>query len=137
MQPSDENLKSQPFLNPEKLLIPVIACALFISSCSLFDGKIGGGRDSYVGTVSFGFEVSSFRPCGGSEQWWFTGGEVLVDLQAMYNDLGVNWYEPVYAELRGEPGGRGEFGHLGAYQREFRISDILEVRLLDDGECSR
>ena len=90
-----------------------------------------------MGTVSFGFEESAFRPCDRKEQWWIVGGDVVADLQSKYNDLGVSWYEPVYARLKGDAGSRGEFGHLGAYQREFKVLEILEMRLLKPDECPR
>ena len=119
------------------LVLSVVICTATISGCSLFGSKFGGGADSYVGTMSFGFEESAFRPCDRTEQWWIVGGEVVVDLQSKYNDFGVNWYEPVYAELKGDPSNKGEFGHLGAYEREFEVSDVVEVRLLEPGECPR
>jgi hypothetical protein len=111
--------------------------ATTITGCSLFGDIFGGDDDKYVGTVSFGFEEVSFRPCGRTEQWWMTGGEIIAELQTQYNDLGVNQYEPVYARLNGEPSEKGEYGHVGAYQREFEVTRIVEVRLLSDGECTR
>ena len=87
--------------------------------------------------MAFGFEESGFRPCDSKEQWWIAGGDAVADLQTRYNDLGVNWYEPVYAKLRGSKTQTGQYGHLGAYQREFEVEQIIEVRLLAEGECVR
>jgi hypothetical protein len=113
--------------------ILLVGCTATLTSCSLFD-PFGGSR-TYRGQVALGFEVVAFRPCDGTEQWWMTGGDVINDLQQQYNALGVDPYEPVFARLTGSTSGRGTYGHLGAYEREFEVKDILEVRLLDEAEC--
>lgn len=104
-----------------------------LSGCSLL-GDIFGDSE-YEGIVTLGFEVVSFAPCRGSEQWWMTGGDGFEELQSRYNGLTNLPYEPVYAVLKGERSGRGEYGHLGAYQREFEVREVVEVRLPEEGEC--
>ncbi|MFC2085744.1 hypothetical protein ACFLRO_00875 [Bacteroidota bacterium] len=119
------------------LFLSIVVLVISLSGCSLFDGRLGGRTDVYVGQMSFGFEEAAFRPCNTREQWWITGGDVVGELQSRYNDLGVAWYEPVYAKLKGDKSGKGEYGHLGAYEREFDVSDVIEIRLLEQGECPR
>jgi hypothetical protein len=63
------------------------------------------------------------------------GGDGFEELQTRYNSLTEFPYEPVYAVLKGERSGRGEYGHLGGYQRGFRVSEVVEVRLPEEGEC--
>ena len=118
--------------------VALIAAALSITSmagCAIIEDVFSGRSDTYIGTVAFGFEESGFRPCNVAEQWWITGGDMVNDLQSRYNDLGVKWYEPVFAELKGDPSQKGQYGHLGAYQREFEVSEVIEMRLLEAGEC--
>lgn len=113
-----------------------VAVAVTLSGCSLFDDIFDGGK-TYRGVVSFGFEVSSFAPCGGDQQWWVTNGEALLELQARYNDLVEFPYTLAYAELKGKRSRIGEYGHLGAYQREFEVAEVVEVRELSEGECGQ
>lgn len=112
-----------------------VVIAVTLSGCSLFDDIFGD--ETYRGVVSFGFEVSSFAPCGGDQQWWVTDGDALLELQTRYNDLVEFPYTKAYARLKGNRSRIGEYGHLGAYQREFEVTEVIEVRALDEGECER
>ena len=130
-------MKNQQLSLGKGLCLSSAVLAVSLSGCSLFDGRPGGRSLVHVGQMSFGFEEAAFRPCNSDEQWWITGGDVVGEMQSRYNDLGVAWYEPVYAKLKGDRSRKGQFGHLGAYQREFDVSDIVEIRLLEQGECPR
>lgn len=85
----------------------------------------------YEGHYSWGFEVNGFQPCGSSESWWVTEG----DLHARYRQVAGRDYEPVYVVLRGEAGPPGKFGHLGAYARELAVREVVEMRAARDGDC--
>jgi len=118
------------------LSLALATLGVTLAGCFLQDQIFGRGSERVRGRVSFGFEEAAFRPCGSDEQWWITGSDKnIVELQDKWNGLGLEWYTPGYAELRGDRSGKGEYGHLGAYQREFEVTDVLEVRLLRDGEC--
>jgi len=112
----------------------VLGCLLALSGCLLQDQIFGHRGDLVRGRVTFGFEEAGFRPCNSDEQWWVVGDEG-VKLQEKWSDLGLEWYQPGYAEVRGDRSGLGEYGHLGAYQRELDVKEVREVRLLKDGEC--
>lgn len=122
-----------------KALIPVIALVsmgALASGCYVQEQIFGERGDFVRGRVSFGFEEAGFRPCGSDEQWWIVGSDDNInELQQKWNDLGLPWYEHGYAEVKGERTSKGEYGHLGAYDRELDVKDILEVRLLKEGEC--
>jgi len=106
------------------------------AGCFVQDQIFGSHSNTVRGRVSFGFEEAAFRPCGSDEQWWITGSDNHVnELQTKWKDLGLEWYTPGYAEVEGNRSDKGEYGHLGAYQREFEVSDVKEVRLLHEGEC--
>jgi hypothetical protein len=85
----------------------------------------------YTGFYSLGFEVSAFTPCGSEEKWW-TGGAELVE---RYRDLNVEQYREVFVRLRGNVSEEGNYGHLGAYNRQFEVSEVVEIREVKDGDC--
>jgi len=98
-----------------------LAIALLAGSCSLIDQA----PTTHRGLVSFGFEVEGFSPCGSAESWWVTG--VPVELRQTYQAaVGFN-YVPVYVVVEGTLGEPGSYGHLGAYQREIRITRLVEI----------
>jgi hypothetical protein len=85
------------------------------------------------GIYSWGFEVSDFQPCGLDEKWWVVGLE--PELSSRYRDITSEAYEPVYAQLKGNKSELGRYGHLGAYDRQFEVHEILELRVLQKGDC--
>lgn len=109
------------------------AVGLTAGGCFVQDQIFGGSdRDFVRGRVTFGFEEAAIRPCNSDEQWWVVGDQ---ELQEKWYELDLEWYQHGYAEVRGERTEVGEYGHLGAYQREFDVKEVLEVRLLEEGEC--
>jgi hypothetical protein len=90
--------------------------------------------DVYEGHFIFGFETSSFEPCGQEEAWWVVG-ESLTELTQAYSDISPESYNPVFVRLRGEISKSGQYGHLGAYTREFQVLEVLEVRQADPQDC--
>jgi hypothetical protein len=76
------------------------------------------------------FEISDFRPAGTSERWWMKGAGNFV-LGAM---CGMS--DPCYLVARGELSGQGSHGHLGAYNRELRVTEVIEKRDLTPDEKS-
>jgi hypothetical protein len=85
------------------------------------------------GLYSWGFEVSDFQPCGVDEKWWVVGS--APELLSRYRALTSNVYEQVYARLKGIKSAPGHYGHLGAYDRQFEVHEILELRALQNGDC--
>lgn len=85
------------------------------------------------GLYSWGFEVSDLEPCGVDEKWWLVGS--APELLSRYRALISNVYEQVYARLKGIKSAPGRYGHLGAYDRQFEVHEILELRVLQDGDC--
>jgi len=120
------------------LVFALVAGSTMIGGCFLQETIFGADNDDVIrGRVSFGFEEAAFRPCSSDEQWWITGSNKAVsELQEDWTALGLNWYEAGYAEIRGNKTARGSYGHVGAYQREIDVKEVVEVRLLEDGECA-
>lgn len=85
------------------------------------------------GLYSWGFEVSDFQPCDVEEKWWVVGS--TPELLSRYRTLISNVYEQVYARLKGIKSAPGHYGQLGAYDRQFEVREIMELRALQIGDC--
>lgn len=76
------------------------------------------------GTYQSGLEVSAFLPDGTSERWWVSRGKLdqqsMADLNARAQGIRVD------VELKGVASDRGEYGHMGLYQREFTVDAVRE-----------
>jgi hypothetical protein len=96
---------------------------------------LGGEPKDYTGTFRYGFEVIAFKPCNSDEVWWLNGdAAAMKDLRTRYEAL-TKKMEPVHVQLRGLISERGIYGHMGGYQREFYLQDVLDVRVLQAGDC--
>ncbi len=88
------------------------------------------------GHVVLGFETSSFQPCGDAEQWWLSGDtDVMGELGNAFADLGGTAGARLLVEVRGVLSREGSYGHLGAYPREFHVTEVVEVGPEVDGDC--
>ncbi len=77
------------------------------------------------------FEVSDFRPTGTSERWWVWNKAGGSGFGAM---CGMS--DPCYLVVRGELSGQGWHGHMSAYNRELRVIEVIEKRVLTPDEKS-
>ena len=95
----------------------------------------------YRGIYTYAFETSSFRPCGSNERWWVSPSrEVVRDLRARVplesnNNRSRARRYSVYVEWRGEVSERGRYGHLGAYVRLLRPTEVLDARVERPADC--
>lgn len=106
---------------------------LFLSAC-----VTPGAPQRYSGTWDWHFETSAFTTDDGQGPYWLAAeGEVWDQLNAPLRNSGAGPYGRVHLVVEGvlsEPGG---YGHLGAYQRELRVTRVLEARLISaDGRPS-
>lgn len=83
----------------------------------------------FKGTYVFGREQSEFRPEGSREKWWVTGS--IDDLRKKFvsSSKGARqeFTGPVVVVVDGELSAEGEHGHLGIYERELRVTQVVEV----------
>jgi hypothetical protein len=112
---------------------------LLLAGVAFACGSCDSAEDETLhdGLVSFGFEVSAFEPCDSGVRWWITGSNTAyTELLDAYHSLGIPNYTRAFARLRGNPSTKkGSYGHLGAYEREFEVTEVVEVRLHKPGEC--
>ena len=81
----------------------------------------------YTGHFEFDFEKQVFRPCGRREEWWAWG---------MPADLQKTWGQRTFVTVEGELSGRGEFGHMGRYRRQIRVTAVLAQEPGEGRGCS-
>ena len=115
-----------------RLLVCPFALLPLLAGCSL----LGAEEGTFEGLVAYGFEMSGFTPCDREEDWWVTGpasGELFERYTGVVEP--GSEYAPAYARVRGEISRRGEYGHVGAYDREIEVLEVLEVRAADAAEC--
>ena len=94
-------------------------------------------QDLFERLYSYGFETSAFTPCGVKEHWWVgpANDEVGQELMRAYNATTSTQNRGVYARLRGKITPKGSYGHLGFYTREFTVSEIVDLRAQQAGDC--
>jgi hypothetical protein len=96
---------------------------------------LGGDPKDYTGTFTYGFEVMAFKSCNSDELWWLNGDvDAMIELRTRYAAL-TKKMEPVHVQLRGLISERGNYGHMGSYQREFYLQDVWEVRAKEASDC--
>ncbi len=103
---------------------------LFLFSCAPAANLQRG--EEFRGYYQAGFEVEAFEPCGSPEKWWVVRGD---ELNARYRQFVGAPYEPVFIVVRGQVGPRGRYGHLGLYNRELVVQQVLEIRPLSEADC--
>jgi hypothetical protein len=108
-------------------LHPSGVAGLLLALVSGCDGEV-----ETAGLLTFGFETSSFLPCGHQEAWWVRGRE---DLTQHYAALELPPGQSAYARLRGERSDRGHYGHLDIYRYELEVTEVLELRRAQAADC--
>ena len=79
------------------------------------------------------FERSDFMPCGLEEHWWLHGAvyseieKFIIENSLRKNGGDWNPNLPVYIEVVGTKSKKGKWGHLGAYQHEFKATRLVSI----------
>jgi hypothetical protein len=84
------------------------------------------------GSFRLGFETSALDPCRWDQSWWVTNPGVFAD---RYEAIAAFPGQAVFVSVVGVKSKPGRYGHLGAYVREFEVTEVREVRKLVDGDC--
>lgn len=83
------------------------------------------------GTFYRGFESSSFTPCGSEDDWW-TDFDLEISSDPNFETFEKGWERYSCVEFQGcrtERVEGGGYGHLGHYERAFRVRKILKFEL--------
>lgn len=132
------------FSFPPPLLLPLLLLTLAALACQTLAPTPGPTTDEFEGYYASGFEVSSFVPCGMSQDasygigYWLNGTSDFYEryttlVQSSGHDPATGYFS-VYVRFTGELSPPGHYGHLGAYEREITVTELLEISL--DGLCS-
>lgn len=118
------------------LILAALACQTLVPTTGEFEGM-----------YSSGFEVSAFVPCEGVSPdpgyvpayWLSDPPEFYKEYAALVQSSGhdpVTGYLSVYVRFKGELSPSGTYGHLGAYEHEITVTELLEMSLVD-GQCNQ
>ena len=120
-----------------------IVTAIFVLSSPSCSSAVAPEIENYSGHYFFGLEDSFFVACGSDETWAVAdAGSVIrafVDEHREEFDMAPGDPVPtgnVYVQLRGRISADGEYGHLGHHERALTISDVAEVRMPTEDDCS-
>lgn len=118
--------------------VAAVIAAILAGALAVLAAGCGSPADLHAGRYESGFETSAFYPCGSDEQWWVTADSVawarLHSPPARVDSSG--YLEAVaFVRLRGRVSPPGEYGHVGAYDREIRVGAVMEVTAPEKGEC--
>lgn len=121
-----QGLRESENTRMKKVLSPLL---LLLTGCA---SAAGQRPQEFRGFYEYGFEVESFRLCGSDERWWVVRGD---ELNRRYRELTDAPYQRVYAEIRGQAGPAGRYGHMAAYTRQLTVVEVLEVRRTAPDPC--
>jgi hypothetical protein len=113
----------------KRRIILLAALPLSLAACA---GTAQSGRmRRYSGTWDYHFETSSFTTDEGDGPWWLSGdGETWPQLSAPLNESGRPWGR-LELVVEGELSEPGQYGHLGAYAHELRVTRVISARLIE------
>ncbi|NWG53997.1 MAG: hypothetical protein HXY28_09780 [Hydrogenophilaceae bacterium] len=103
----------------------LLAAAFVLSACAATPRPT---PQRYEGRWDFHFETSSFTTADGEGPWWLAAdGEVWPILTAPFAETGGPW-GVLEIVIEGELSEPGRYGHLGAYERELRVTRVISSR---------
>ena len=98
------------------------------------------GEMTVAGIFHKGFEATTLQRCGSDTLWWVTADEAFF-MQAnafaekvVEEPIGRGGYR-VFLRARGVKSPAGEYGFLGKYEHEFRVTEVEALRPLTDQDC--
>jgi hypothetical protein len=91
-----------------------------------------GEVEEIAGHFTWGWELNDLSPCDIAETWWVEGPESFF---VEYGRVASSGEITVFVRVRGEKSERGAWGHLGASDRRFRVTELIEMRPASDQDC--
>ncbi len=118
-----------------QVVLLTLVLALACGACSLLGEDAETGV--FEGFYALGFEDSTFEPCARDERWWVApvDEETARELNERYLEAYEQGGVRVFVRLRGVRSRKGSYGHLGSYERQLTVSQVLDVRAARPGDC--
>lgn len=89
------------------------------------------GPQTFTGEWDWHFETSAFRSADGRGPWWLAAeGSAWDQLVAPIQRSGGGPWGRVALTIEGELSAPGQYGHMGAYERQLRVTRVIEARLI-------
>lgn len=103
--------------------------SLALAACA---SSAPAGPQRFSGTWDWHFETSAFATDDGQGPYWLHAEGAAWDaLNAPLRRSGGGPWGRVHAVVEGELSAPGRYGHLGAYERELRVTRVIEARLIE------
>jgi hypothetical protein len=102
--------------------------ALALSACA----SSAANSNRFSGAFDWSFETSSFTTDDNQGPYWLSASEPLVwnQVVAPIRTSGGGPWGRLHLVVEGELSAPGHYGHLGAYQRELRVTRVIESTLI-------
>jgi len=105
--------------------------AFSLAFCLAACANASSAPQRFSGTWDWHFEMSSFTSDAGEGPYWLHGeGQVWEDLNRPFNEAGLGPWGQLRVVVEGELSAPGQYGHLGAYTRELRVTRMINAELL-------
>ncbi|MEJ0060987.1 MAG: hypothetical protein WDM79_16020 [Terricaulis sp.] len=105
--------------------------ALLLTTALSACASRAAGAQTYSGTWDWSFETSSFVTDEGRGPWWLSAeGSSWDQLVAPLQRSGGGPWGRVHVTVEATISEPGHYGHLGAYEREIRVTRVIESRLI-------
>lgn len=110
-----------------RALLSALLC-LALSACA----SAAQGAQRFSGTFDWHFETSSFVTDSGEGPYWLSAeGAAWRQATAPIEASGRGPWGQVHLVIEGVLSAPGNHGHLGAYERELRVTRVIEARLIE------
>ena len=130
------NLLNGGHMKTRVAFTPFLLC--FLVGCS-GTNKISEATEIYEGFFTQGFEDFAFQPCGSNERWCMVGNNDKATgyLSEQINKIVYAGHEKVFVRLRGELQPEKPEVSTNSCDRNFLLKEVLLVRAIAPGDCSK
>lgn len=90
-------------------------------------------QETFKGLYVSSFERNDFMPCNSAEHWWQSGKayskiEEFIKSNSLRSDKGdFHPNVPLYIEVVGTVSEKGQWGHMGRYEREIKSIELIDI----------
>ena len=85
----------------------------------------------FSGTWDWSFETSAFRTDEGAGPYWLSAeGQTWSQIVAPIESAGAGPWGRLHLVVEADLSAPGRYGHMGAYEREIRVTRVIESELI-------